>query len=162
MAASLTAATPSMTSPSPGIISPAWTRTTSPLRRLLAATLSKLPSARRLLAERPWLPALRLSARALPRPSASASAKFAKSTVNHSQRAICSATEVGTAWSGTKHSKVVSTAVSSTTSITGERSNWRGSSLTKACSSAGRHKAARLVDALWRRSSDLCKAFLDA
>ncbi|RMS52540.1 hypothetical protein ALP65_04651 [Pseudomonas aeruginosa] len=162
MAASLTAATPSMTSPSPGIISPAWTRTTSPLRRLLATTLSKLPSARRLLAERPWLPALRLSARALPRPSASASAKLAKSTVNHSQRAICSATEVGTAWSGTKHSKVVSTAVSSTTSITGERSNWRGSSLTKACSSAGRHKAARLVDALWRRSSDLCKAFLDA
>ena len=103
---------------------------------------------------------LRLSARALPRPSASASAKLAKSTVNHSQRAICSATEVGTAWSGTKHSKVVSTAVSSTTSITGERSNWRGSSLTKACSSAGRHKAARLVDALWRRSSDFVQGVL--
>ncbi|MNN19654.1 hypothetical protein D3C81_1329040 [compost metagenome] len=40
MAASLTAAIPSSTSPSPGIISPATTRTTSSLRSALAATAS--------------------------------------------------------------------------------------------------------------------------
>ena len=33
----------------------------------------------------------------------------------------------------------------STTSITGERSSWRGSSLTKACFKAGFHSAAKLV-----------------
>ncbi|MCY1553173.1 hypothetical protein D9M68_896280 [compost metagenome] len=41
MAASLTAAIPSITSPSPGISSPDSTRTISPRRKLLAATVSK-------------------------------------------------------------------------------------------------------------------------
>src|SRR3546814_8798051 len=54
---------------------------------------------------------------------------------------MCPATKVGTLLSGTKHNPVVGIAVSSTTSITGARCNWRGSSLTNACSSAGRHKA---------------------
>ncbi|VVN40139.1 hypothetical protein PS645_05356 [Pseudomonas fluorescens] len=141
IAASLTAAMPSITSPSPGIISPAATRTTSPLRRLAAGTIWNVPSAAFRRALRPSLPALRLSARALPRPSARASAKLAKSTVNHSHRAICAATKVGTAGSGIKHSTVVKMAVSSTTSITGERFSWRGSSLTNACNNAGRHSA---------------------
>ncbi|MNN02590.1 hypothetical protein D3C81_1152540 [compost metagenome] len=44
MAASLTAAIPSMTSPSAGISSPALTLTTSSLRNWVAATLSKLPA----------------------------------------------------------------------------------------------------------------------
>ncbi|MND89073.1 hypothetical protein D3C80_811160 [compost metagenome] len=121
IAASLTAAMPSSTSPSPGIISPAETLTTSPLRRLVAGTISKLPEAVRRRALRPWLPALRLSARALPRPSANASAKLANNTVNHSHRAICTATPVLTPPPGAKHSTVVSTAVRATTSITGER-----------------------------------------
>ena len=144
MAASLTAAMPSITSPSPGISSPASTRTTSPLRNWLAATTWNCsPTLRR--AARPWLPALRLSARALPRPSARASAKLAKSTVNHNHRAICTARPTLTAGLGMKHSTVVRMAVSSTTSITGARLSWRGSSLTKACFSAGRHSAWKLV-----------------
>ncbi|KWV86856.1 hypothetical protein PFLmoz3_03593 [Pseudomonas fluorescens] len=141
IAASLTAAIPSTTSPSPGIISPAATRTTSPLRRLVAGTTLKLPSASWRRALKPSLPALRLSARAFPRPSARASAKLANSTVNHSHTAICTATKVGTVVSGTKHNTVVRMAVSSTTSITGERCSWRGSSLTNAWTSAGRHRA---------------------
>ncbi|MNX58466.1 hypothetical protein D3C86_893090 [compost metagenome] len=141
IAASLTAAIPSITSPSPGIISPASTRTTSPLRRLVAGTTWKVPLLVLRRALKPSLPALRLSARALPRPSARASAKLANSTVNHSHTAICAATKVGTAVSGMKHSTVVRMAVSSTTSITGARCNCRGSSLTKACTSAGRHRA---------------------
>ncbi|MNN36414.1 hypothetical protein D3C81_1503100 [compost metagenome] len=121
MAASLTAAMPSSTSPSPGIISPATTRTTSSLRSCAAATVSNVPSRMRRSAVSPWLPALRLSARALPRPSARASAKLANSTVNHSHTAICTATPVLTLVPGAKHSTVVRTAVSATTSMTGER-----------------------------------------
>ncbi|MND63298.1 hypothetical protein D3C80_546060 [compost metagenome] len=145
MAASLTAAIPSITSPSPGISSPASTRTISPRRRLAAGTDSNLPSALRRRAVKPWLPARRLSARALPRPSARASAKLAKSTVNQSQRAICTARPVLTAGLGTAQRTVVTTAVSSTTRITGERTSRRGSSLTKAWRSAGFHSAAKVV-----------------
>ncbi|MNE55970.1 hypothetical protein D3C80_1508430 [compost metagenome] len=53
IAASLTAAIPSSTSPSLGIISPAMTLTTSSLRRLVAGTISKLPDALRRRALRP-------------------------------------------------------------------------------------------------------------
>ena len=41
MADSFTEATPSMTSPSPGRVSPASTSTTMPIRRLAAATSSQ-------------------------------------------------------------------------------------------------------------------------
>ena len=162
MAASLTAAMPSITSPSPGISSPASTRTISPRRSWLAATTWYCSPAVLRRAVSPWLPAFRLSARALPRPSARASAKLAKSTVNHSHRAICTARPVETAGLGTKHSKVVRTAVISTTSITGERSSWRGSSLTKACFKAGFHSAAKLVLAWFLGVLAPCCAFTGA
>ena len=89
IALSSTDATPSMTSPSLGIKSPASTSTTSSLRRAAAGTgwcaapysrsVELLGRARRvasLASESAW---------ALPRPSAIASAKLANSTVNHSQ-----------------------------------------------------------------------------
>ncbi len=88
MADSSTDATPSMISPSPGMNSPALTSTTSPFFNVCAGTVSVLlPLTMRfaLVSVR----ALRsVSACALPRPSAIASAKFAKSTVSHSQNVI--------------------------------------------------------------------------
>jgi hypothetical protein len=88
IALSLTEATPSMTSPSAGMKSPASTSTMSPFRRLVADTGSyfALRSARgRRLAWRSRLALRSEAAWALPRPSAIASAKLAKSTVNQSQ-----------------------------------------------------------------------------
>ena len=88
IALSFTEATPSMTSPSAGMKSPASTSTTSPLRSADAATqlvvLAPRSGRRRRLA---WSSrrALRSDAAwALPRPSAIASAKLANSTVNQS------------------------------------------------------------------------------
>ena len=89
MADSSTDATPSMISPSDGMNSPAETTTTSPARSFELGTCSvRPPSTMRLamVSER----ALRsVSACALPRPSAMASAKLANSTVNHSHSVIC-------------------------------------------------------------------------
>ena len=96
IADSLTEATPSITSPSPGTMSPASTSTTSPILRSSAETPS-------MASITPALPvgsisrlasvSLRVrrsaSACALPRPSATASAKLANSTVNQSHAAIC-------------------------------------------------------------------------
>ncbi len=88
IALSSTEATPSITSPSSGITSCVSTSTTSPRRRSSACSGSHLPpwkgsssflaqvSLRRPRSEAAW---------ALLRPSASASAKLANSTVNHSQ-----------------------------------------------------------------------------
>ncbi len=90
MALSSTEAPPSSTSPSHGMVSPASTSTISPLRRLSAATFSVAPSRRgpaSFFAQLVFLVPFRLSAWALLRPSASASAKLANSTVNHSHRA---------------------------------------------------------------------------
>ncbi len=87
MADSSTLAMPSITSPSPGMVSPASTSTTSPARNMVAATVSVLP----LISLRAVVSVLVLrsvSACALPRPSAMASAKLANSTVNHSHRVI--------------------------------------------------------------------------
>ena len=94
---SLTEAMPSTTSPSPGMREPASTRTRSPLRSVEPETRVVL----RLAGLRPWvhgrssflawtsrLLLRRDSAWALPRPSAMASAKLAKRTVNQSQRAM--------------------------------------------------------------------------
>ena len=94
MAASLTEATPSITSPSHGIRSPVCTSTMSPLRSLRRGHLCPFrraeASASR-LATVSVLALRRVSACALPRPSATASAKLANSTVNQSQRLICRA-----------------------------------------------------------------------
>src|SRR3974377_2119676 len=89
IAASLTEAMPSITSPSEGILSPASTSTTSPTFRLVPGTSRYVRSAP--VNSLAWL-SVRVfrndSACALPRPSATASAKLAKSTVNHSHRMI--------------------------------------------------------------------------
>ena len=91
MALSSTEATPSMTSPSAGMKSPAWTRTTSPWRRSLAGLRCHLASwraASSCLAQVSRFRPRSAAACALLRPSASASAKLAKRTVNHNQSAM--------------------------------------------------------------------------
>ncbi len=91
MALSSTDAPPSMASPSQGMISPASTSTTSPRRRSAAGIRSvgaPYCGARSLRAKAVLLTPFRLLAWALLRPSASASATLANSTVNHSQRLI--------------------------------------------------------------------------
>ena len=87
MADSSTLAMPSTISPSAGIRSPASHTTRSPLRRSGAGVGTSAPSTswRAIVVVRVLRSA---SAWALPRPSASASAKFANSTVSHSQIAI--------------------------------------------------------------------------
>ena len=88
MADSSTEATPSMTSPSPGMTSPVATSTTSPTMSRVAGTRSTDPSGLRRLANVSTRALRRLSACAFPRPSATASAKLAKMTVNHSHTMI--------------------------------------------------------------------------
>ena len=87
IADSSTEATPSTTSPSPGIRSPASQTTMSPGRRCAAGTRSSAPSSPRRRAVISLRVARSAFAWALPRPSATASAKFAKTTVSQSQRA---------------------------------------------------------------------------
>ena len=90
IADSSTEATPSMTSPSLGIKSPVSTSTRSPGFSAAASTRSNAVDCA--VSIRLALISVRvrrrLSAWALPRPSATASAKFANSTVNHSQTVI--------------------------------------------------------------------------
>ena len=90
IAASLTEATPSITSPSEGMVSPGSTSTTSPTLRLVPGTslwlLKSGPAS-----SFAWVSVRcrrKESACALPRPSAMASAKLANSTVNQSQKMI--------------------------------------------------------------------------
>ena len=135
MADSSTVAAPSMTSPSAGMISPARTTTTSPLRRSLALTSSTWP----LLARRWAIVFTRVPrsalAWALPRPSATASAKFAKRTVNQSQMASW-AMKLRSVWA-VKIPTVVSTAPTMVTNMTGFLTIRRGSSFLKASPTAG-------------------------
>ena len=125
IADSSTEAMPSITVPSPGIDSPASTTTTSP-RRSSEAAFS--PPSRR------WATVSvrierRASACALPRPSASASAKLAKITVSQSQTAIENANQAGSSpppsggppKSWISQPPVVIRAPISTTNITGLR-----------------------------------------
>src|SRR5262245_21293300 len=141
MAASLTEAMPSITSPSEGMRSPASTSTTCPGASLLAWVGTKSPCfsstmSLAIVSSRVWR---NVAACALPRPSAIASAKLANSTVNHSQTMIwkvkprCSPPP--------NHSRmkmtVVSAATASTTNITGFFIITRGSSLAKAEPIAG-------------------------
>ena len=97
MADSSTDAMPSITSPSPGISSPGPTTHRSPIFRSVDATLLIEPSGWRTLAIVSERVRRRVSAWALPRPSATASAKFANSTVNHSHTAMRPANAVGVA-----------------------------------------------------------------
>jgi hypothetical protein len=82
IADSSTEATPSITSPSPGMTSPATTSTTSPSRSSSEPTCSSAPfiTLRARVLRRVCLS---VSACALPRVSANASAKLAKRTVDH-------------------------------------------------------------------------------
>src|SRR6266567_8073851 len=140
MAASLTEATPSITSPSDGMVSPASTSTISPTFRLVPGTrLKAWPAPVSSLA---WLSVRVLrseSACALPRPSATASAKFANSTVNQSQRMIWKVKPrfAPPVTRSRRKITVVSAATISTTNITGFLIISRGSSLTKDARIAG-------------------------
>ena len=140
IADSSTEATPTTTSPSPGMNSPAATRTRSRARRAELATVSVVPSffSRRALVSVRAL--RRVSAWALPRPSAMASAKLAKRTVNHSQRLICRPKPVPETWCARSraHCSVVSSAPTSTTNITGFFTMVRGWSFRKESSTARR------------------------
>src|ERR1700760_2676128 len=140
IAASLTEATPSITSPSDGMVSPASTSTMSPTLRLVPGTrrkpLSEPDSSLAWLSVRVFRSE---SACAFPRPSATASAKLANSTVNQSQRMIwkvkprCSPPVTRSR----RKITVVSAATISTTNITGFLIIARGCSLTKDARIAG-------------------------
>ena len=135
MADSSTEATPSMTSPSPGTSSPASTTTRSPVRRESAATLSSGLLGDFSLRAVVCVRILRkLAACALPRPSATASARLAKTTVNHSHSEMLMVNHNGAESAvGEKASRkaisVVSTLPISTTNITGLRMTLAGESL---------------------------------
>ena len=120
MADSSTEAMPSMTSPSPGMISPTETSTTSPLRSCVAGTCCTLPSTSRFAIVSVFI-LRRVSACALPRPSAMASAKLAKRTVNQSQSVIWAVKSAPGAWVISPLTKrtVVTALPTSTTNITG-------------------------------------------
>src|SRR6185437_784865 len=140
IAASLTEATPSITSPSEGMLSPASTSTTSPTFRLVPGTMRKVLSEP--VSSLAWL-SVRVffsdSACALPRPSATASAKLANSTVNHSHRMIWKVKprfSPDVTRSRTKIT-VVNKATISTTNITGVLTINRGSSFANAEPIAG-------------------------
>ena len=101
IADSSTEAMPSTTSPSPGMTWPASTTTMSPCCSSGAGDLflgAGLRPASSRSAGGPWCrpwPCAGVSAWALPRPSATASARLAKSTVSHSQNTISQANQVG-------------------------------------------------------------------
>ena len=140
MADSSTEATPSTTSPSPGIRSPASQTTRSPGRSWEAGTLSSCPPSSRRRAIISLRVARRAFAWALPRPSATASARFAKTTVNHSQRATTPVNHrpsVRPRKRSARKIPVVIALPTSTTNITGLRIWTRGSSLRKDAQSAG-------------------------
>src|SRR6266853_367410 len=136
IADSSTEATPSMTSPSPGTSSLAVTITTSPERSFALGTVSVVPFVSKRLATVSDLAFRSVSACALPRPSAMASAKFANSTVNQSQSVIC---RLNAKLCFSRNNRaVVTTLPTSTTNITGFFIMVRGSSLTTASTSARR------------------------
>ena len=125
MALSSTEATPSITSPSPGMKSPVSTSTTSSLRKVepaASAYFSPYCGRTSFLAWTSRL-ALRIAAAwARLRPSAIASAKLANSTVNHSHKVIARMKPAGAspfpvrAW---MNSSVVNMLPTHTTNITG-------------------------------------------
>src|SRR6266498_2060494 len=134
MAASSTLAMPSTTSPSAGITSPASHTTKSPFCNSGAGTFSSRPWRRRRAIVS--LRALRrVAACALPRPSATASAKLANKTVNQSQRASCAMKPRSVA--EVKMPAVVNAAPTIVTNMTGFRIISRGSSFLNESAMAG-------------------------
>src|SRR5215510_7100149 len=141
IAASLTEAMPSITSPSDGIVSPASTSTTSPTLR------SVLGTRRWLFLSEPLRSLAWVSVRCrrnksdcpLPRPSAIASEKLANSTVIHSHTMIWNVKNRFSPPMISSRTKmiVVSAATTSTTNMTGFLISVRGSSLAKAEPTAG-------------------------
>ncbi len=142
MADSSTEAMPSTTSPSPGMTCPASTTTWSPRRSFAAGTCSSAaspsvpgqPVSRRAVVS--VLARRRVSACALPRPSATASARLAKTAVSQSQAVMTQAKTPGLRMAVV----VVRAAPTSTTNITGLRYITRGSSLRSA---VGRDRVSR-------------------
>ena len=121
MADSSTDATPSMISPSEGMNSPARTITTSFLRNEAAGTVSVCPPGVSRFATVSVRVLRNVSACALPRPSAMASARLAKSTVAHNQTVICSSKPIPLPPATRSRTSriVVSVAPTSTTNMTG-------------------------------------------
>ncbi|CAM5652333.1 hypothetical protein SHIRM173S_05629 [Streptomyces hirsutus] len=140
IADSSTLAMPSTTSPSPGMISPASTITWSPCCSCGAGTASSVPPAGSLPGSQPGrrramvarLALRRVSAWALPRLSATDSARLAKSTVSHSQNAMSQPKTVASRTAST----VLQAAPTSTISITGLCHSVAGLSLRSASGSA--------------------------
>ena len=124
IADSSTEAIPSTISPSDGIMSPASQTTMSPLPSAEAGTRSSVPSGRRRRASVSERIRRSVSACALPRPSAIASAKLAKITVRKSQAVMLQSKRPGWAMDSTN----VTTVPTSTTNITGFLTCTRGSS----------------------------------
>src|SRR5215467_3439952 len=142
IAASLTEAMPSITSPSDGMRSPASTSTMSPTLSEVESTSRKffgslLPTSSFAFVSVRWRRSE--SACALPRPSAIASAKLANSTVNHSQITIwnSNASVCPPVTRSRTRMTVVSAVTTSSTNMTGFFMRVRGSSLTKAEPIAG-------------------------
>ncbi len=152
IADSSTEATPSMTSPSPGMMSPASQTTRSPIFNSVPGTRSSTePSSRRATVS---VLALRsVSACALPRPSATASARLAKITVSHSQALMVQPNQSP---GSLKEKAVVSTEPTRTTNITGDLTITRGSSLRRASGSDLRSCFGSKRPAPTRPSGDLC------
>src|SRR6204780_2514171 len=142
MADSSTEATPSTTSPSPGMTWPASTTTKSPSVSAVPGTDSSRseagsepglqPISFRAIVSR--LARRSVSAWALPRPSATASARLAKTTVSHSQTTMVQLNAEGERMAVYMHSK----APTSTTNMTGFLTWTRGSSFLNA-SGVDRH-----------------------
>ncbi len=131
IADSSTLAIPSTTSPSPGTTWPASTTTRSPTLSWVAGTGVSAPvrsSSRATVSVRA---ARSDAAWALPRPSATASARLPKSTVSHSHTASEAVKTDGSTTAAT----VVRTDPSQTIIITGECTRCRGSSLRTAAGS---------------------------
>ena len=134
IADSSTDAMPSVISPSEGMMSFASQTTRSPTLRAAAGTSSSEPPAfnrRASVSERIFR---KVSACALPRPSATASAKLAKMTVRKSQIVMLQSKTPGWAIDSMK----VTTVPMRTTNMTGFFTWTRGSSFLKASQIAGR------------------------
>src|SRR5579872_2508610 len=141
MADSSTAAMPSTTSPSPGIICPASTTHRSPTASAEDGFSRTDPSGWRTKATVSERVLRSVSAWALPRPSAIASAKLAKRTVNHSQAATRPVKTLSAAVArgrSRRNRTVVSPLPTSTTNITGLRAWTRGCSLRNESATARR------------------------
>ena len=131
---SSTSAMPSTISPSPGISSPASTTQRSPTSSSLDGFSKIEPSAAMTLASVVLRIRRSEPAWALPRPSASASAKLANSTVNHSHTRINAANAFSDPLDepASRMNRIVAQIVPTyTTKMTGLRTRSRGSSFRK-------------------------------